>query len=229
MTQVSDRLLPEVPGVVHHWVTVRGARFHISEIGQGSPVVLLHGFPQHWFAWRKVAPALSEDHRLICVDLRGFGWSEQTRRGYDINGLADDVGAMLDALQLPRVGLIGHDWGALVGFRLSMRAPERVASFLALNMIHPWPQHRHLVPNLWRFWFTAFLEYPVIGHWVLRHWAAFTSFLLRHGVSDPKVWQETELEEFVEATRVSAHTGQAIFWPSETSPLLSSAADGAND
>ncbi|MEU7054632.1 alpha/beta fold hydrolase [Streptomyces sp. NPDC046197] len=80
--------------------------------------------------------------------LRGFGWSGRTRRGYDMEGLAEDMLGLLDALGLERVGLVGHDWGAHPGFRLCLRAPERFTGYLALNMSHPWPRHRAVLPNL---------------------------------------------------------------------------------
>ncbi|MEY2244545.1 alpha/beta fold hydrolase [Streptomyces sp. BF23-18] len=122
----SDRPMPPLEGAEHRWVTVRGAQLHIAESGSGEPVVLLHGFPQHWYAWRALVPLLAHDgYRLICVDLRGFGWSEQTERGYDTDGLGADILALLDALGLDRVTLVGHNWGAGVGFRLCQRAPER--------------------------------------------------------------------------------------------------------
>lgn len=208
----SDRPMPPLDGAEHRWVTVRGARLHVAESGSGEPVVLLHGFPQHWYAWRALVPLLADGHRLICVDLRGFGWSEQTERGYDTDGLGDDILALLDALGLDRVTLVGHNWGAGVGFRLCQRAPERFRAFLALNMAHPWTRHRDVLPNLWRMWFTAFIEYPVLGRLVLRHWPAFTRYLLRRAVADPTAWREADLKKFTEAAQGSAHAGQAMFW-----------------
>ncbi|MER7175374.1 alpha/beta fold hydrolase [Streptomyces mesophilus] len=211
-TAVSGRPMPHDEGVVHHWVTVPGARLHVAEYGSGSPLLLLHGFPQHWYGWRKVAALLASEHRLIVPDLRGFGWSEQPERGYDADGLAGDMIALLDALGLERVGLVGHSWGAHVGFRLCLRAPERFTGHLALNMTHPWPRHRAVVPNLWRMWFTEFIEYPVLGRLVLRHWPGFTRFLLRRQVGDASVWEVDELREFAAAASVSAHAGQSMFW-----------------
>lgn len=211
-TAVSGRPMPHDDGAVHQWLPVRGTRLHVAEYGAGTPLLLLHGFPQHWYGWRKVAALLAREHRLICPDLRGFGWSEQPRGGYDTDGLADDVLALLDALGLDRVGLVGHSWGAHLGFRLCLRAPERFTGYLALNMTHPWPRQRAVVPNLWRMWFTSFVEYPVLGRLVLRRWPGFTRFLLRHQVADPSVWQEAELGEFSAAAAASARAGQAMFW-----------------
>ncbi|MGW5126983.1 alpha/beta fold hydrolase [Streptomyces sp. NPDC004069] len=212
VTAAADRPLPNAEGAEHSWLEVRGIRLHVAEYGTGAPVLLLHGFPQHWFAWHRVALLSAAGRRLICPDLRGFGWSEQTRRGYDIDGLSDDMLALLDALGLDRVDLVGHDWGAHVGFRLCLRAPERFSGYLALNMAHPWARQRAILPNLWRQWYTACIEYPVIGRAVLRRWPAFARFLLRHQVADQSVWQTDELAEFSAAAQATAHAGQAMFW-----------------
>ncbi|MFF1480032.1 alpha/beta fold hydrolase [Streptomyces sp. NPDC058301] len=208
----GDRPMPQVDGVTHRHVTVRGARLHVAEAGGGEPVVLLHGFPQHWYAWHRLIPLLAADHRVICVDLRGFGWSQRTRRGYDTDALAADVLGVLDALGLEQVTLVAHNWSANVGFRLCQGHPERFSAFLALNMAHPWTPHRQALIHLWRMWFTAFVEYPVLGRLVLRHWPAFTRRLLRRAVADPAVWSEAELAEYVAATGASAAAGQALFW-----------------
>ncbi|MGO4756314.1 alpha/beta fold hydrolase, partial [Streptomyces sp. 2MCAF27] len=188
VTAAVDRPLPNAEGAEHSRLEVRGVRLHVAEYGTGAPVLLLHGFPQHWFAWHRVAVLSAAGRRLICPDLRGFGWSEQTRRGYEIDSLADDMLALLDALGLDRVGLVGHDWGAQVGFRLCLRAPERFTGYLALNMAHPWARQRAILPNLWRQWYTAFIEYPVIGRAVLRRWPGFARSLLRHQVADRSAW-----------------------------------------
>src|ERR1044071_10138677 len=82
---------PELDGVTHSYVDVPGARLHVAEAGEGSPILLLHGWPQHWWTWRKVIPALAESHRVICPDLRGFGWSEAPAGPYEISELAADM------------------------------------------------------------------------------------------------------------------------------------------
>lgn len=61
----------------------RGVRFHVAEAGTGEPVMLLHGFPQHWYTWRRVIPLLAGEYRLICPDFRGCGWSDAPATGYD--------------------------------------------------------------------------------------------------------------------------------------------------
>ncbi len=208
------RPLPHVPGVTHRFVTVRGVRMHVAEAGGGDPVVLLHGFPQHWYAWRHVVPLLAGQYRLICPDWRGFGWSQAPPRGYDTASRAADILAFMDALGLRRVRLIAHDSGAHAAFRAALQAPERVSHLLAVNAAHPWLRQRQLLPHLWRFWYTAFFEYPRTGRLVLRHWPGLTQFLLRRGAAGPAAWRPGEVEEFVMASRQpgSARAGEALHW-----------------
>jgi pimeloyl-ACP methyl ester carboxylesterase len=210
----SVRPLPYVPGVTHRFVTVRGVRLHVAEAGSGDPVLLLHSFPQHWYAWRHVIPLLAAEYRLICPDWRGFGWSQAPARGYDTASRAADVLALMDALGIHRVRLVGHDWGAQAAFRVALQVPERVSHLLTVNAPHPWMAQRRLIPQLWRFWYTAFFEYPRIGRLVLGHWPGLTRFLLRHGAARAAAWQPGEVEEFVAASRQpgTARAGEALHW-----------------
>jgi pimeloyl-ACP methyl ester carboxylesterase len=210
----KTRPLPDVPGVVHRFVAARGARFHVAQAGAGDPVVLLHGLPLHWYAWRKVIPELAGDYRLFCIDLRGCGWSEATRRGYSTGEQVRDVLAVMDALGLERVRLIGHDTGGWLGFALCLDSPERFSGFLALNTSHPWPDRASLIRSAWRFWYTALWEYPGAGGFVLRRWPGFTRFLLRRWAGPPYRWDPAELEEFVRAsgTRSGSRAIQQALW-----------------
>jgi len=161
-------------------VTVPGARLHVAEAGDGDPVLLLHTFPQHWYAWRHVIAELAADHRVYALDLRGAGQSDAPRRGYDSATLAADVLAALDALGLPAVTLAGHEWGGWLGFHLAMTAPQRFTGLVALNSPHPWLPHHKLLPHMWRFWYTALLEYPLLGGWIIRR-TVVLRWLLRRG------------------------------------------------
>lgn len=205
MTSVSVRqdctwAIPQVPGVTHRFVTARGARFHVAQVGAGDPVVLLHGLAQHWYAWRKLIPELAGQYQLFFLDLRGCGWSEATRRGYGTREQARDVLAVMDVLGLERVRLVGHDSGGWLGFALCLLAPERFGGFVALNTMHPWPGRARLVRNAWRFWYTALWEYPGAGGWVLRHRPGFTRFLLRRWAGPSYRWDPAELDEFIRAS-----------------------------
>ena len=212
--KTAARPLPDVPGVSHRFVAARGTQFHVAEAGTGDPVLLLHGLAQHWYAWRKVIPELAGEYRLFCLDLRGCGWSGATRRGYSTGQQVQDVLAVMDALGLGRVRLIGHAEGGWLGFALCLSAPERFSGFVALNATHPWPGQATLIRNAWRFWYTALWEYPGAGRLVLRRWPGFTRFLLRRWAGPPYRWDPAELEEFVQAsrTRSGSRAIQQALW-----------------
>jgi pimeloyl-ACP methyl ester carboxylesterase len=191
---VSD--LPHVDGVTHRWVEARGIRFHVAEAGSGGdPVLLLHGWPQHWYEWRHLMPALADRHRVIALDLRGSGWSDAPRDGYLKEDMATDVLAVLDALEVDRVKLVGHDWGGWIGFILCLRAPERFDRYLALNILHPWQNLWAFLPHVWRLWYQWVVISPGLGY--LGHSSGwFTRLFLRLGVVDRSVWDEETLAVF---------------------------------
>jgi pimeloyl-ACP methyl ester carboxylesterase len=141
-------VMPEVDGVRHRFVDIEGIRFHVAEAGEGEPLLMLHGWPQNWFMWRKLVPPLGRGYRLLMLDLRGFGWSDAPLSGYGIERLADDVLGVADALDIDRFGLMGHDWGGLIAYLVALREPCRVQRLMTLNIIHPWPPALALPANL---------------------------------------------------------------------------------
>jgi pimeloyl-ACP methyl ester carboxylesterase len=190
--------MPTVAGVTHRWVEARGLRFHVAEAGSGDdPVLLLHGWPQHWYEWRGLMPALADHHRVLAMDLRGYGWSDAPRGGYEKENLAADVLAVLDELGLERVKLVGHDWGGWIGFLLCLRAPERFDRYLALNIPHPWIQFRKALPHTWRLLYQAFILAPWIGYLAHRR-KRFVRMALRAGGADPRFWDEQTLSIFAD-------------------------------
>jgi pimeloyl-ACP methyl ester carboxylesterase len=130
--------LPYVEGVEHGWAEVDGLRLHYAEAGHGDPLVLLHGWPQHWWCWRHVIGPLATRRRVICPDWRGLGWSEGDGTGYTWHGMARDVVDLLDRLGVDEFDLVGHDWGLVVGYRATLSWPERIRRFVAIGGIHPW-------------------------------------------------------------------------------------------
>ena len=156
---------PHIDGVRHRTVRARGVDFHLAEAGGGDDVVLcLHGWPQHWYEWRQLLPALADRHRVLALDQRGFGWSQAPRSGYEKEELASDVLAVLDELDLERVKLVGHDWGGWIGFLLCLREPQRFERYLAFNILPPWTSARAMAPELWRFWYQWVILSPVLGY-----------------------------------------------------------------
>jgi len=141
---------PPIPGVRRSFVEARGVRFHVTEAGpaDGRPVLALHGWPQHHYAYNHLLADPPPGLRIIAPDLPGFGWSGPAPHKWAKEDVASDVLALLDALGLDRVLLVAHDWGAFIGYLMVLRAPERFDGYLALNMGYPWVTARTLLPHV---------------------------------------------------------------------------------
>lgn len=201
---------PHVDGVTHHRVRARGLEFHYAEAGAGEDVVLcLHGWPQHWYEWRHLMPALADRHRVIALDLRGFGWSEAPPDGYEKENLADDVLAVLDELGIERVKLVGHDWGGWIGFLLGLRAPERIERYLALNILPPWTSMRTMAPHLWRFWYQWLISSPAVGYRLHRS-GKFIPKVLAGGSVRREAWDDATLHAFSDTFMEPARARAAV-------------------
>ena len=197
---------PELDGVTHRYVDVAGTRLHVAEAGEGPPLLMLHGWPQHWWVWRKVIPALAEERRVICPDLRGFGWSDAPAGRYEIQELADDILALIDELDLGQIELIGHDWGGYAGFLLCLKAPERIRHYLALGIVHPWFEPPKPSPQaLNRTAYQFLLATPGLGSGVLRHVPGFVKLVHKRGSHPDMRWTEEELDCFAQSFRARDH------------------------
>jgi haloacetate dehalogenase len=129
-----------IPGFRYERVTVApGVRLHTAIGGSGSPVVLLHGFPQTHLMWRHVAADLADGHTVICPDLRGYGDSDKPAEDgpgtYSKRTMAADVVTLAKALGYDRFALAGHDRGALVAIRAGLDHPEAVSHLAALDVL----------------------------------------------------------------------------------------------
>ena len=152
-------LTPLVAGLAHRHATIGGHRLHYVEAGEGEPLLLLHGWPQHWWSWRHVIGPLSERYRVICPDVRGLGWSEGPGPGaaiddYSLHRLARDMLELADELGLGRLRVVGHDWGCVTAYRACLSHPERFAAGVFLGGVHPWSAFAHpwLYLRPWHLW-----------------------------------------------------------------------------
>jgi pimeloyl-ACP methyl ester carboxylesterase len=209
--------MPHVPGVSHRNVYVDGVRLHVAEAGDGPPLVLLHGWPQHWWCWRRLIPRLARTYRVIAPDLRGSGWSATPPGDYAKSVFAADILALLDAEGLDRVRLIGHDWGGYAAFLLALDRPERVERLLALDITPPWPRPWHLrprhlaVPLLASY--QVLLATPVVGPRVLMSGTAPIRALIRAGSGPGMVWRDEELDAYATVLQQPerAHASSAYY------------------
>jgi pimeloyl-ACP methyl ester carboxylesterase len=202
------RDLSHVDGVHHHYVDANGVSLHVAEAGEGEPVVMVHGWPQHWWEWRRLIPTLSRTYRVICPDLRGFGWSDTPGEGYDPETFAVDTLALLDALGIDRVRLVGHDWGGLAGYIICLRHPQRVSRYMALNVNHPWPRVRlgALLRDGWRLWYQAALAASALSPRGLTPSIQSIKRRIRGSTRHPECWDNGVLEAFTDQLREPARS-----------------------
>jgi pimeloyl-ACP methyl ester carboxylesterase len=133
-----DRIV-EVPGPWRHrHVAANGARFHVAEAGSGPLVLLLHSFPEFWWTWREQLPALAAaGMRAVAMDLRGYGTSDKTPRGYDPPTLARDVAGVVRSLGAPDAVLVGQGWGGYVAWTVAATRPDLVCGVVPVAAAHP--------------------------------------------------------------------------------------------
>ncbi len=155
-------------------IEANGVDLYVGEHGAGDPVLLLHGWPDSSALWRNQVPALADaGHRVITPDLRGFGQSSrpQDKDSYKLSASVADVAAVLDALGVGTVHLVGHDWGAAVAWLAAIALPDRVRTLTVLSVPHP------LVPPTLRqremAWYQLFFQFEGIAEATITHqdWA----------------------------------------------------------
>ena len=122
----------------HRIVRAHGIALHAAEMGAGPLVLLLHGFPQFWWAWhRQLVDLADAGYRAVAVDLRGFGASDKTPRGYDAPNLADDMAALVSALGESDAMIVGNDLGGLLAWTMAATRPELVRGVVTIGAAHP--------------------------------------------------------------------------------------------
>jgi pimeloyl-ACP methyl ester carboxylesterase len=122
----------------HRTVDTNGIRMRIAECGEGPLVLLLHGFPEFWWAWRAQLVALGEaGYHAVAMDLRGYGASDKPPRGYDTPTSAADVAGVVRALGAQQAAIVGHDWGAWIAWSMPGLQPRVTRAVGVLGMAHP--------------------------------------------------------------------------------------------
>ena len=160
-------------GGTDEWVDGDGVQLHFVTLGSGPLVVLLHGFPDFWYGWRhQLAPLAAAGFRVVALDLRGYNLSERPARveDYALRRVSDDVAAAIERLGGPARLVVGHDWGGVVAWRLSVTRPDVLERLAILNAPHP-ARFRELLlrgSQILRSWYVAAFQIPRLPERVLR-------------------------------------------------------------
>lgn len=192
----------------HRTLKVRDVELHYREGGSGAPVLLVPGWPQSWYAWRYVMPALAATHRVIAIDPPGLGDSGRPA-AYDTAGIAAYVDTFLDALELEQVSYIGHDIGAWIGYAYAARYAHRVKRLALIDAAIPGiaPADTYaLTPDrinkTWHFYFNALPELPEAL--IAGRERVFLSWLFRARSANNAAFDEAAIAEY---TRIYSAPG----------------------
>jgi pimeloyl-ACP methyl ester carboxylesterase len=191
-----------------------GMLFDVSDQGplDGQPVVLLHGFPQRATCWTAVTPLLTaRGFRVLAPDQRGYSPAARPagRAAYRITRLVADVVALIETLDRGPVHLVGHDWGAAVGWAIATTRPDLVRSFTAVSVPHPKAIVRSLLGGRQALmsWYVAAIQVPVAPEYVARRWPGWIELNLRRSGMD-----RAQLERFRTEILADGVLPSALAW-----------------
>ncbi|MBV7334610.1 alpha/beta hydrolase [Chloroflexi bacterium TSY] len=135
--------------VEHGYATHEGVKIHYVTMGQGPLLVMIHGFPDFWYTWRRQMAVLAKQFQVVAVDLRGYNLSDKPTgvENYTMRLLAGDIAAVIQDLGQEQAIIVGHDWGGMISWILAMYQPEMVERLVVCNLPHPRGFNRELANN----------------------------------------------------------------------------------
>jgi pimeloyl-ACP methyl ester carboxylesterase len=170
---VFNDLSPSPPPEAFHqeFIQAGDLRMHAAIEGNTSDplVVMLHGFPEYWYAWRfQIKPMAAAGYRVVAPDMRGYNLTDKTPP-YDVFTVASDIVNLIHALGKQRVVVVGHDWGGMIAWAIAMMHPEMVTRLIVCNLPHPRAvrraQMQMYLPQLLKSWYIAFFQLPSLPEW----------------------------------------------------------------
>jgi pimeloyl-ACP methyl ester carboxylesterase len=196
-----------IDNFLHATIKTNGVSLHCVQAGpeDGPLVLLLHGFPEFWYGWRRQISALAEaGYRVWAPDQRGYNLSSHPRgvRAYTIDQLADDVRGLVEQSGRDKIFLVGHDWGAAVSWWFTLRYPELVEKPVILNVPYPAVMTelvRHHPEQRRRSWYIAFFQIPWLPETLLRLNNSRLGKSMLRKTSHPGTFSEEDLERYGEA------------------------------
>lgn len=193
--------------IEHRQIATNGLTLHVVEAGpkDGPLVVLLHGFPEFWYGWRKqIAPLAAAGYRVLVPDQRGYNLSDKPTgaAAYKLDHLACDIVGLIDDAGRQRATVIGHDWGGAVAWWLGLKYPQRVERLVILNVSHGqvFLHHLHHSPRqMLRSWYILLFQLPWLPEAALRRrqWRSMARSL--QTTSRPGAFSDADLDEYRQA------------------------------
>ncbi len=200
------------PGFQSKYAEVNGFRMHYLQGGKGSPVVLIHGFPQTWAEWRHQMGPLSKTHTVIAVDLRGAGNSEVTKSGYEKAQMAGDVHELLKQLKLNNgVQIVGHDVGLWVSYAYAAQWPSEVRSMAVMeapipdDSLYSFPalEANPDTPSMWHF---GLFQLPLAEQLIAGHERPFVQGFIGELLANKSAFSPADYDFYAHYLKQPGHT-----------------------
>ena len=178
----------------HHIASVNGIQLHYVTGGQGDPIVLLHGWPETWYEWRHIMPALAKNYTVIAPDLRGLGDSSKPLNGYNGKTVAEDIHQLVTQLRFKTVFLVGHDIGTQVAYSYAAVHPTEVKKLVVMDLTMPGFEPAGMMP----IWWSSFHQTPDIPETLVQgKEMMYLSWFYRNLAYNPSAITQTDINEFV--------------------------------
>src|SRR5215217_76417 len=178
----------------HYMASVNGIQIHYVIGGHGDPVVLLHGWPETWYAWHKVMPALAKNYTVIAPDLRGLGDSSKPLTGYDGKTLAEDIHQLVSKLGFKTIFLVGHDIGTQVAYSYAAAHPTEVKKLAVMELTIPGFVPAGRIP----LWWGIFHQTPDVPEALVQgNEMTYISWFLHNLAYNPAAITQADIDEYV--------------------------------
>jgi len=153
------------------YAQIGGVKLHYATAGDGEKlVILLHGFPEFWYSWRRQIVGLSDEYTIVALDMRGYNLSDKPPRvaDYKIDKLVDDVTGLIRYFGREKAAIVGHDWGAIIAWSVAQKHPEYVWKLCAMQVPPPtiWKKNQTFKQFL-ATWYMFFFQIPALPEWLL--------------------------------------------------------------
>ncbi|MDQ3748595.1 MAG: alpha/beta hydrolase [Acidobacteriota bacterium] len=186
------------------YAQIGGVKLHYATAGNGEKlVILLHGFPEFWYSWRRQIIALSDEYTVVAPDMRGYNLSDKPANvsDYQIDKLVDDVTGLIRYLGREQAAIVGHDWGASVAWATAQKHPEYVWKLCALQVppISVWKKNQ-TVKQFLASWYMFFFQIPRLPEWLLsRNDFAILAEGLKNSTAEQGVFSAEDIGEYKKA------------------------------
>ena len=191
-----------------HWhrnfINTNGINLHYVTEGEGSLMLMLHGFPEFWYSWRHQIPEFAKDYKVVALDLRGYNDSDKPEQtsAYTMSELLKDVEGVIKGLGYESCVLVGHDWGGAIAWNFASAYPDMVEKLIVLNIPHPakFAEGLKTPEQLLKSWYIFFFQLPGLPEFFfqLNNYEAIAS-ALRDSAVDKSAFTDADLEAYKDA------------------------------